>query len=238
MTCACEAQPPAGLEYEQSLTFPTRLPAMTSTPRGKRRSAPIDVRKRPVQRRSAATVEAILEAAARILESDGLAGYTTNAIAGRAGVSVGSLYQYFPNRDALTAALIERESAPLFAANEAAAEAATCEAVLRGLISAAVAHQMQRPELARLLDFEERRLPLDERDARVGERIHATLTRAFGLPDAPRVDDRQTAIHDVFAIVRGMVDAAGARGETDAAALEARVTRAVVGYLWRSERGE
>lgn len=191
-----------------------------------------------MQRRSAATVEAILEAAARILEQGGLAGYTTNAIAERAGVSVGSLYQYFPNRDALTAALIERESTPLLAAAEVAATETRCEAVLRGLIRAAVAHQMHRPELARLLDFEERRLPLDERDARVGERIHATLIRAFGLPDAPRLDDQQTAVNDVFAIVRGMIDAAGARGETDAAALEARVTRAVVGYLWRSESGD
>ncbi|QGZ63268.1 TetR/AcrR family transcriptional regulator [Paraburkholderia acidisoli] len=211
---------------------------MTSAPRGKRRPAPIDVRKRPMQRRSAATVEAILEAAARILEQGGLAGYTTNAIAERAGVSVGSLYQYFPNRDALTAALIERESAPLLAAAEVASTASSCEAVLRGLIRAAVAHQMHRPELARLLDFEERRLPLDERDARVGERIHATLMRAFDLPDAPRLEDRQTAVDDVFAIVRGMIDAAGARGEIHAEALEARVTRAVVGYLWRSESGD
>ncbi|WP_415914237.1 TetR/AcrR family transcriptional regulator [Paraburkholderia sp. J67] len=206
-------------------------------PRGRRRPAPLDVRKQPLQRRSAATVEAILEAAARILEHNGFSGYTTNAIAERAGVSVGSLYQYFPNRDALTAALIERESAPLLAALEEAGTQASCEAVLLGLIRASVAHQMQRPVLARLLDFEEERLPLGERDARIGERIHTTLVRAFGLPDAPRLDDVSTAAYDVFAIVRGMVDAAGARGETDAVALEARATRAVVGYLWRSETG-
>jgi len=214
------------------------FPAMTQTPRRRSRPAPLDARKRPVQRRSAATVDAILEAAARILESAGLAGYTTNAIAARAGVSVGSLYQYFPNRDALTAALIERESSPLLAEVEAAAAATSCEVALLRLIRAAVAHQMRRPELARLLDFEERRLPLDERDARVGERIHAVLLGAFGLADAPAIDDLQTAALDVIAIVRGMVDAAGARGETDAQALEARVTRAAIGYLWRTERGE
>jgi AcrR family transcriptional regulator len=207
---------------------------MAQTSRARR--APLDARKQPVQRRSAATVEAILEAAARILESAGFAGYTTNAIAARAGVSVGSLYQYFPNRDALTAALIERESAPLLAEVDVAATASNCEAALRGLIGAAVAHQMRRPELARLLDFEERRLPLGERDARVSERIHAALLRAFELADAPRIDDTQTAAHDVIAVVRGMVDAAGARGESDAQALEARVTRAVFGYLWCSER--
>ncbi|WP_321878783.1 TetR/AcrR family transcriptional regulator [Paraburkholderia bannensis] len=188
-----------------------------------------------MQRRSSATVDAILEAAARILEHSGFAHYTTNAIAERAGVSVGSLYQYFPNRDALTAALIERESAPLLAALEQAGAAQSCEAALLGLIRASVAHQMQRPALARLLDFEEERLPLGDRDARIGDRIHATLMRAFAQPDAPRLDDPSTAAFDVFAMVRGMVDMAGARGETDAAALEERATRAVVGYLWRSE---
>jgi AcrR family transcriptional regulator len=210
---------------------------MAQTSRARRPRAPLDARKQPVQRRSAATVDAILEAAARILETAGFAGYTTNAIAARAGVSVGSLYQYFPNRDALTAALIERESAPLLAQVEVAESASNCEAVLRGLIRAAVAHQMQRPELARLLDFEERRLPLGERDERVSERIHAALLRAFALDDAPQIDDTQTAAHDVIAVVRGMVDAAGARGETDAHALEVRVTHAAFGYLWRSERG-
>lgn len=210
---------------------------MTPTPRGgRRRSAPLDARKRPMQRRSTATVEAILEAAARILETGGLPGYTTNAVAERAGVSVGSLYQYFPNRDALTAALIERESAELLDGIDAAGVAPTCEASVLGLIRVAVAHQMRRPALARILDFEERRLPLDERDERVGQRIHAVLTRALGLADAPRLADRESAAYDVFAMVHGIVDAAGERGETDAAALEARVTRAVIGYLWRSEQ--
>jgi AcrR family transcriptional regulator len=224
------------IEYEPLLIFDVRLLAMAQTSRARRQGAPLDARKQPVQRRSAATVDAILEAAARILESAGFAGYTTNAIAALAGVSVGSLYQYFPNRDALTAALIERESAPLLAEVDIAAAAPNCETALRGLIRAAVAHQMRRPELARLLDFEERRLPLGERDERVSERVHSALLRAFALADAPRIDDTQTAAHDVIAVVRGMVDAAGARGETDAEALEVRVTRAAFGYLWCSQR--
>ena len=52
-----------------------------------------------------------MEAAARILEERGLEGYTTNAVAERAGFSIGSLYQYFPNKDAITIALIQRETA-------------------------------------------------------------------------------------------------------------------------------
>ena len=63
-------------------------------------------RKKPLQARSAATVQAILQAAAHILETDGLAACSTNAVALKAGVSIGSLYQYFPSREAITKALI------------------------------------------------------------------------------------------------------------------------------------
>ncbi|MGM7312118.1 TetR/AcrR family transcriptional regulator, partial [Acinetobacter baumannii] len=68
---------------------------------------------RPRQTRSVATFEAILEAAARILESLGFAGFNTNAVAELAGVSIGSLYQYFPSKDALIVELIRRERAQL-----------------------------------------------------------------------------------------------------------------------------
>jgi len=58
----------------------------------------LEPRKSPAQARSAATVGVILEAAARILEERGFEAYTTNEIARRAGVGVGSLYKYFPVR--------------------------------------------------------------------------------------------------------------------------------------------
>lgn len=70
---------------------------------------PVKMRKKPAQARSATTVEAIVEAAAQILSADGEEAVTTGAVAARAGVSIGSLYQYFPNRDAVLAALIHRE---------------------------------------------------------------------------------------------------------------------------------
>lgn len=52
---------------------------------------------------------AILEASAQLLEAGGLAAFTTNAVAERAGVSIGTLYQYFSNKQALLHALAERE---------------------------------------------------------------------------------------------------------------------------------
>ncbi len=65
-------------------------------------------RKRPSQERSKATVDTILDATARVLIHAGFDGLTTNAVADRAGVSIGSLYQYFPNKEAMVSALIER----------------------------------------------------------------------------------------------------------------------------------
>lgn len=66
-----------------------------------RRSATISVRKQPRQARSAELVAAVLEAAVQVLAQEGAARFTTARVAAKAGVSVGSLYQYFPNKAAI-----------------------------------------------------------------------------------------------------------------------------------------
>jgi AcrR family transcriptional regulator len=66
-------------------------------------------KKRPRQERSRATVDYILEAAAQILSQDGAYRLNTNRIAKKAGVAVASLYQYFPNKEAIVNALFEME---------------------------------------------------------------------------------------------------------------------------------
>ncbi len=76
--------------------MPRRTPTPTTTPR-----------KRPVQARSRLTVHAILEATAQVLVARGYEKTTTGAVAERAGVSIGTLYQYFPNKEALVAGLTE-----------------------------------------------------------------------------------------------------------------------------------
>ena len=74
-----------------------------------RRQTPEIKRRIPRQSRAAETAAAILEGAAQILEAGGLSGFTTNAVAERAGVSIGTLYQYFADKEALLRAVAERE---------------------------------------------------------------------------------------------------------------------------------
>jgi AcrR family transcriptional regulator len=98
-------------------------------------------RKRPRQARAQATVDAILEATVQILDREGLDAATTTRIAEVAGVSIGSLYQYFSHRDAILNALQDREFARaltlmqeiLGEGNLAQTPRATVTAVVRGL---------------------------------------------------------------------------------------------------------
>ena len=78
-------------------------------------------RRRPRQARSRATYDSILEAAVQVLARDGAAGLTTNRVAERAGVSIGTLYQYFPDKAAIVLAAAQRELArPDFLAHQKA----------------------------------------------------------------------------------------------------------------------
>ncbi|WP_250507931.1 TetR/AcrR family transcriptional regulator [Caballeronia sp. GAFFF3] len=192
---------------------------------------PYQPRKAPAQSRSEATVASIVEAAAQVLESEGFEGFNTNAVARRAGVSIGSLYQYFPGKDALIVALIRRESARFYEDASVALTKRSGKAALEYLIGASVRQQLQRPMLARLLDIAEGRPPLRGEVAK-GE-MDALVETIVGRA-APRHPNPEVAAADLLAIVKGMVDAAGERGERDLDDLERRVRAAVYGYLSRS----
>src|SRR5262252_2003984 len=115
------------------------------------RTAP---RKRPRQERSQATVEAILTATARILVKEGFDRASTNRIAEQAGVSVGSLYQYFPSKEALVAAVMERHNRSLMqVVREALAGvvALPMQQAARKLVAAAIKAHRIDPKLHRVL---------------------------------------------------------------------------------------
>lgn len=191
----------------------------------------INPRKQPNQARAAATVEVLLEATARILETQGLTAINTNAIAEKAGVSVGSLYQYFPGKDALVAELLRRERAILqqgvLAIARQSADLSLEEAVL-GLLKAAVSHQIERPALSRALEYAETLLPLDEEARVLNFDIVANVAEVLA---GHGVKEADVVARDVVAITKGMVDAAGLAGETEASILLERLKRAVFGYL-------
>lgn len=117
-------------------------------------------RRVPAQQRAVATVEAILAAAARVFVREGFAGATTNRIAERAGVSIGSLYEYFPNKDTILVALVDRHIADGEAVlAEAVADVATNKvvgfpAIIRRFVEAVVQLHAIDPPLHRVL-FEE-----------------------------------------------------------------------------------
>lgn len=99
-------------------------------------------------------VDAILKATIRVLIERGYEGATTIAIAARAGVSVGSLYQYFPNKESLVAALIERHVVELVACVDAALAAirsADPREGVRALIRAGVDAHRINPALHKVL---------------------------------------------------------------------------------------
>ena len=108
------------------------------------------VRKMPRQARAKETVEVILTAAARILTSEGFEALTTNRVAAVAGVSVGSLYQYFPNKEALVRALCERHTQGVRDRIRACFEEtwdAPVEAVARAVIQGMVEIRRHEPKL-------------------------------------------------------------------------------------------
>lgn len=137
------------------------------------------VRKQPVQSRSNATFEAILEAAIQVLLRLGYRRFTTARVAERAGVSVGTLYQYFPNKQAVIRELVRRHVRRVAdRVCQALDSGGDDRARLRRMVSAFVDAKRDNAELSRAL--REPLLELDKRDL-VREGIDAVAARLLPL---------------------------------------------------------
>jgi AcrR family transcriptional regulator len=111
-------------------------------------------RKTPVQVRSAVTVEAISEATIQVLLSHGTDRLTTTRVAERAGVSVGTLYQYYPNKQSLLFAVLEDHLDKVSVAMEAACERAhgkPLAEMVREVVEAFVDVKMERTDISTAL---------------------------------------------------------------------------------------
>lgn len=126
-------------------------------------------RKRASQARSRATVDALVEATARILVREGFDRASTNRIAQEAGVSVGSLYQYYPSKEALVAAVIARHNEELTqVVRGVLADVATqpLEVGVPRVVAAAVDAHRLAPDLHRVVTEQIPRVgPLEQTDA-------------------------------------------------------------------------
>jgi AcrR family transcriptional regulator len=110
-----------------------------------------EARKTPLQARSTATVEAISEATIQVLLRHGAQRLTTTRVAERAGVSVGTLYQYYPNKQSLLFAVLEHHLNNVMARVEAACENACHKPLaemIRDMVEAFVDAKMERADIS------------------------------------------------------------------------------------------
>jgi AcrR family transcriptional regulator len=203
-----------------------------ATAKRTRRTAP---RKRPRQDRSEATVDAILEAAAREFASEGYEAATTNKIAEAAGTSVGSLYQYFPSKDAIAVELARRFRAGRIAFIRTQLEAVgskPLESVIRALFSSFLHADGIRPELYRVLIEQVMRTSAEELrgyEEKLESLVAAALKR---VQPPPPIDDYDLAAFMLVRLVLALVHSANAdRPRYNTPALASELTKLVVAYL-------
>lgn len=181
-------------------------------------------------------MEQLLDAAAAVFAEQGYARATTNAIAARAGVSPGSLYQFFANKEAMADALAERYLQWLEVAHEAALPPdlgdRSLDAVLDQVIDPLVEFNLANPAYHAL--FKEPDAP--DRWASATERLHESLMARLDAilaalaPDAPP-DERQRTARVSVHIFGGLLPMILEAGDTERPQVVAELKRALMGYL-------
>jgi AcrR family transcriptional regulator len=206
--------------------------------RGRKPSAPsLKLRRSPLQARSAETIAVILEASTQILETRGLAAFNTNAVAERAGVSVGSLYQYFPGKEAILAALHRRYEERLLHAvmsSLTATHGKELSVRIPALVNALIDAHMFSPALHRILESEESRISAEgETVSSIGSAVHKNVVRML-REHKVRISGVSIpeAAEDLSRIARALIDAALANNTGVVTTRHRRrIARALLAYL-------
>ncbi|HEY1690827.1 MAG TPA: TetR/AcrR family transcriptional regulator [Polyangiaceae bacterium] len=194
-------------------------------------------RKKPRQQRSQATVDCILDATARVLCTTGYDRASTNRIALAAGVSVGSLYQYFPSKEALVAGLVERHTGQmtsLVKGKLAEVASAPVDVAVRTMIDAMFAAHAVDPKLHKVLIEQVPRIGKLEEVVGV-EREVESLVEVF--LEARRGDIRRTRIPAVAFVLCRVVEAVthaavlAELGEPRRSEVAEELTDMLLGYL-------
>jgi len=195
-------------------------------------------RKDASQERSRATVDALVEATARILVKEGFDKASTNRIAEVAGVSVGSLYQYFPSKEALVAAVIERhqhEIMDIARSELAEVRSLPVEKAMRKLVAVAVKAHRVDPALHRMVAEQIPRVGKLEKLAAFN-RENFVLFRTYleAHRDEVCVDDLELASFICVTTVEALTHNAVLSEKLTDKAMDALIdetTRLIVGYL-------
>ena len=208
------------------------------------RAVPTNPRKSASQERSRATVQALLDATARVLTKDGYDRASTNRIAATAGVSVGSLYQYFPNKEALVAALVARHNREMLdLLRDALKEVASLDlaTAIAKLVRAAVDAHRVDPALHRVFDEQVPRTgQLAKIEALQGETFRLVRSYLEERRDEVSVRDLDSAtsilVTTVEALTHQFVIHRPGAPERDRDRFIDEVTRLVMGYLQPGRR--
>jgi AcrR family transcriptional regulator len=195
-------------------------------------------RRKPIQDRSSATVDALLEATAQILLSHGYDRASTNEIARRAGVSIGSLYQYFDNKEALVAELARRHFGHIEAVvvehmTPLPGGEVDLRAMVTRLLGALVAVHRLNPRLSQVLEAEVPRVGELRVIEELGQRSEVLVAERLAamrhqLRPANLVLAAQITVRAVSGIMQGTVRRSGGDLPLD---LEDELVDLVLRYL-------
>jgi AcrR family transcriptional regulator len=200
-------------------------------------------RKQPVQARSEATVSALFEASIQVLLAVGYRKLTTTRVAERAGVSVGTLYQYFPNRQAMIMSVIERYLEDVVSSVERGCRdlnGRPLDELATGLVDAFIAAKWMRIDVSRAMHE-----PLA--DVGGAELVRAAAMRTAGsiagilksCRDASFRDEHLLALLIVIACSSLLQTAiADKRNPLEMESLRAHMRAMVLGYLRETQQRE
>ena len=198
------------------------------------------VRKEPRQARSQATVDALLTATARVLVRDGYDRASTNRVAETAGVSVGSLYQYFPTKEALVAALIDRHMTQMTALLETNIDDlrdAPLAVATRALVNLMLAAHAQNPRLHKIFTEQVPRMGKMSRFYEI-ERKMAERLRAFldGHESELRTKNLDLSVFIVVCVVEALthMTVVDHPGRFDEEELAEEITSLVLRYVMKN----
>ncbi|MEY2891426.1 MAG: hypothetical protein RJA98_1334 [Pseudomonadota bacterium] len=190
-------------------------------------------RRSPRQARSGTTVEAIFEATIQVLLKEGLARLTTIRVAERAGVSVGTLYQYFPNKQALQYAILVRHFDELAVAVEGVRDAAAVRPLAQLADDVARAYiqvKTARPDLTQALYRVAAALQQNKLTTGAHERLNVALRDTLTRASDATMDDAERVARVLLAALAGLARAAF-EGELRAGFLESDAAALARAYL-------